>query len=94
MQELKIYIYPLIIVVLVVAFGGLYMFVIQEGADPAVVEDSHQILNEYTQRIEKIEGLRLETDILEGDIYLSLTDEYEEEVVEVNIGRTNPFRPL
>lgn len=94
MKDLKRYIYPSIVIFLVVFFGWAYIVFVQEDVDPKVVEEDNQLLVEYVRMIEKIEGLRLKTDVLDSDLYLSLTDEYEEDVIEVGIGRVNPFRPL
>lgn len=93
-EDIKKFIYPLVIVILAAVLGWVYISFVQEGVDPTVVQRDSQILNEYSKRIDKIEGLRLETDVLESDIYMSLTDEHEERVLEVSIGRVNPFNPL
>ncbi|MGM0482788.1 MAG: hypothetical protein ACQEP6_02915 [Patescibacteria group bacterium] len=94
MQNLRKYLYPFIIVVLAVFLGFAYIAFIQDDIDPEVVEQEHQILNEYTEVIEEVEGFNLKTDLLESDLYLSLTDEYEQDVMEVEIGRVNPFSPF
>ncbi|MGM0629408.1 MAG: hypothetical protein ACQESA_03195 [Patescibacteria group bacterium] len=94
MQNFKKYLYPFIIVVLVTVLGFVYIAFIQEDVDPEAVQDSHQVLSQYTQVIEEVEGFNLKTDILQSDLYLSLTDEYEQDVIEVEIGRVNPFSPL
>ncbi len=87
------YKYPVIIVLIVIVAGWVYLHFFLEVDDATLVQDQRR-LDEYVTRMEAIEGLRLETGLFEGEVYLSLTDEFEEDVMEVSIGKINPFSPI
>ena len=92
MENTNRYIYPFVITLIVVALGAGYLF-FNYGKEDVVGKDfKNEKLVDYIQRIEDLEGLKLETDILESEIYWSLTDDFRREVEEVSIGKVNPFR--
>lgn len=93
MEFFNKYKYPFIIVVFAIILGWFYLSSILEGVDEKVLEDQ-AVLNEYSSRMDFIGSLVTKTELFEGDIYASLTDEFEEGVMEVGIGRNNPFRPF
>lgn len=91
MEFFNKYKYPFIIVFFVIIFGWFYMSSILEGVDESVAQD-RVVLDEYLNRMNFIGSLVTKTDLFEGDIYASLTDEFEEDVMKVQIGKTNPFK--
>lgn len=93
MEFFNKYKYPFIIVVFVVILGWFYLSSILEGVDENVVLDQ-AVLDEYSNRMDFIGSLVTKTDLFDSELYASLTDEFEEGVMEVQIGRNNPFRPF
>jgi hypothetical protein len=87
------YKYPFLIIIILIALGWFYLFSILDGVDEKVVSDQ-VLLDEYSNRMNFIAGLVTKTDLFDSDLYKELTDEFEEDVLEVGIGRINPFRPF
>lgn len=93
MESFNKYKYPLIIVIFFIILGWFYLTSILDGVDENVALDQ-TTLEEYSNRINFIESLVTKTDLFESELYASLTDEFEKDVMEVQIGRTNPFKPF
>ncbi len=87
------YKYPFLIVIFVIALGWFYLFSVLDGVDEKVVADQ-ALLDEYSNRMNFITGLVTKTDLFDSDLYKTLTDQFEEDVMQVGIGRNNPFRPF
>ncbi len=90
MEFFNKYKYPVIITIAIVALGWAYIFFMTEQESADLTKDRE--LQNYEARLKVIEGLRLKTSLFEGEIYRSLTDEFEEDVIEVRTGtKPNPF---
>ncbi|MFP4539811.1 MAG: hypothetical protein ACLFNN_02635 [Candidatus Paceibacterota bacterium] len=94
MDLIKNYRYPIIIIFLLLIIGWVLLAFVYGGDEVEDAMGKKEMLDDYVSRIEAIEGLSLSADFLETDLYLSLTDEFEKEVTEVDIGRVNPFSPF
>ena len=92
MENTNRYTYPFIATLIVIVLGVGYLFFAYGKEDVVGKDFKNEKLVEYIQRIEELEGFELETDILESEIYWSLTDDFRREVEEVSIGKVNPFR--
>ena len=92
MEFINRYKYAFIVILVLVLFGVAYLYYITEGRGEIPARDEQE-LEEYAERLKSIKNLRTQTDLFESKLYLSLTDEFEEDIIEVRIGKVNPFDP-
>ena len=88
------YIHPLIIILALVVLGGLYLVSYREAGPTNLSSPTVAELRQYEERKNRVSNFNLETDILKSELYLSLIDEFKREVLQMDIGRVNPFRPI
>ncbi len=94
MDFINTYKYPVAVILFVIIAGWVYFGFIREGHDAEVSEVDQFIVEQYTIRMNAVEAIELDTQLFESEAYQALTDEFEEDVPEADIGRVNPFAPL
>ena len=94
MTILKKFQYPLFALILITFIVWGYFAFVRVGHDPALVGEVQFVVDRYIDRLETIQSVRLESDLFQREDYLSLSNEFDRPVQEVELGKANPFSSL